>query len=71
MPRRQTRILRDSIPDKINDLTGKSANIVLRNRQVFLAIILSMEGDLMRIENHRGKKDRFQLDEIDEVIIEN
>ena len=70
MARRQIRILRDSIPEKINDLTGKSANIVLRNRQVFLATILSLEDGLILIENHRGRKDKFQLEEIDEIILE-
>ena len=70
MARRQIRILRDSIPGKINDLTGKSANIVLRNRQVFLATILSMDNDLIVVQNHRGRKDKFELVEIDEIIIE-
>ena len=70
MGKRQERIPRASIPGKINDLTGKSANIVLRNRQVFLAEILGIANDNLLARNQRKRNISFALAELEEIIIE-
>ena len=70
MARRQTRILASSIPGKINDLIGKSANIVLRDRSVYLATILVLKGSELETKNHRNRKQVFKLEQIDEIILD-
>lgn len=70
MPRRQTRIQAHSIPGKINDLIGKSANIVLRDKSVFFVQIIDIDGSMLNAINFRNRKVSLELEQIDEIILD-
>jgi len=68
LARRQKRIERASILDEANNLKGKSANIVLRDKLVFFIHIEAIDEKTLVGRNQRQKKVSFDLKNIMEII---
>ena len=70
MGSRQVRIIGDAISSRTDELTGKSANIVMKSGQVFFVRILAVQEEEISARNFRNKKVSFQVRMIDEVILD-
>ena len=70
MAKRQTRVLSSSIIEKWAEISGKKANIVMKNGAVLTAKLQQLRDDTLEIQNMRLSKDHLAIKEISEIIID-
>ncbi|UII21430.1 hypothetical protein [Fulvivirga ligni] len=70
MAKRQIRLTPDVISNKWPEISGKKANIVLNNRSVIFVKLLQHNNGTLEVENMRFKKQKVDIAEISEIILD-
>ena len=70
MGKRQTRIFADNIAEKAGLLTGREANLTLRNGATLHGVILTVTGHKLQLRDMRLKSHVLLLEDITEVIVD-
>ena len=70
MSNRQKRVDQSDIPDQIDQLIGRKASIVLKDKSVVYVRLLSFKNNNFDAKDFIHRKHQIALSSIDEVILE-
>lgn len=71
MASRQTRLDTTAlIREKLPEVYGKCANIVMQSAEVYFVKIVRLNSDLLDVADMRGTKNKLRIDEIAEIIVD-
>lgn len=58
------------IRQKLPEIYGKYANIVMRSAQVYFVKVIRLNADILEVSDMRSTKNKLRIDDIAEIIID-